>query len=123
MIRVASVQFNHKPGDIRFNSHRIEEFCIKAAKDGVRLIVFPEMCITGYWHLRKLGKEELLNLSEPIPDGPSTQFLSRLAGEYRLIIGAGMVERTSDDVLYNSYVVCDVDGSIHYHRKIRNWPR
>ena len=118
MVRAASVQFNHKPGDIHFNLQRIEEFCIKAAEDGVKLIVFPEMCITGYWHLRKLGKEELLKLSEFIPYGPSTQFLSRLARDYRLIIGAGLIERTPDDVLYNSYVVCDVDGSIHCHRKI-----
>ena len=118
MIRVASVQFNHRPGDIEFNLNQIEVFCKKAAMDSVKLIVFPEMCISGYWHLRKLDKEELLLLSEPIPDGPSTRFLSSLAQEHGLIIGAGLIERTADDLLFNSYVVCDVDGSIHRHRKI-----
>jgi len=118
MIRTASVQFNHKAGDLAYNFSKIENFCQQAAEKGVRLIVFPEMCITGYWHVRKLDRPAVMDLSEPVPDGPSTRRLCQLAEKYNIIIGAGLIERTADDLLYNSYVVCDIDGAVHVHRKI-----
>ena len=118
MIRVASVQFNHKAGDLAFNFSRIEDFCQQAADKGAQLVVFPEMCITGYWHVRNLDRRSVMELSEPIPDGPSTRKLCQLAEKYNVIIGAGLIERTADDLLFNSYVVCDTDRTVHAHRKI-----
>jgi predicted amidohydrolase len=118
MIRAASVQFNHKTGDFAYNLSRIDYFCQQAAKKDVQLIVFPEMCITGYWEIRKLDKPALTELAEFVPEGPSTKNLSKLANKYDIIIGAGLIEKTADDLLYNTYVVCDIDGTIHAHRKI-----
>lgn len=118
MIRAASVQFNHKPGDLDYNLCRIEDFCKEAAEKGVQLITFPEMCITGYWHVRNLQRSVVTELSEPIPDGPSTKRLCQLAKKYNIIIGAGLIEKSADDLLYNSYAVCDIDGTVNKHRKI-----
>ncbi|MEX0321182.1 MAG: nitrilase family protein [Puniceicoccaceae bacterium] len=118
MIRAASVQFNHVTADLEYNLSRIEHYCQQAAEKDVQLIVFPEMCITGYWELRKLDKPALMDLAEFVPEGSSSKHLSELAREHGLIIGAGLIEMTSDGLLYNTYVVCDVDGSIHAHRKI-----
>ena len=118
MIRTAAVQFNHKAGDLAYNFSRIEYFCRQAAEEGVQLILFPEMCLTGYWHIRNLDRAAIMALSETISDGPSTRRLSRLAEKYKLIIGAGLVERSADERLYNTFVVCDVDGAVHAHRKI-----
>ena len=56
-IRAASVQFNHRPGDKAANLDRIRAFVKDAAAQQVDLIAFPEMCITGYWHVRHLGRE------------------------------------------------------------------
>ena len=118
MIRVATVQFNHQAGEFDYNLSKIEDFCHQAAEKEVQLIAFPEMCITGYWHVRKLDRPAVMQLSEPVPDGPSTRRLCQLAKKYNIIIGAGLIERTKDGLLYNSYIVCDIDGAVHVHRKI-----
>lgn len=117
-IRVASVQFQHAPGDKSFNLDVIRKFVQQAAQQDVRIIAFPEMCITGYWHLRNLTREDIELLSEPIPAGPSTENLLSLSSTYGMTIGAGLIERAEDGLLYNSYVVAMPDGTTARHRKI-----
>ncbi len=117
-IRVASVQFQHAPGDKSFNLDVIRKFVQQAAQQDVRIIAFPEMCITGYWHLRNLTREDIELLSEPIPAGPSTENLLSLSSTYGMTIGAGLIERAEDGSLYNSYVVAMPDGTTARHRKI-----
>src|SRR5262245_24650685 len=91
-LRVASVQFESSPGDKEANFRKIEAFLEKAAREKVRLIVFPECCITGYWFIRNLSVHELKNLAEPIFDGPSSRRLINLARKSEMTIGAGLVE-------------------------------
>lgn len=117
-IRVATVQFEHRPGDKAYNIGRVTHFVAEAAKDGVEIIAFPEMCITGYWHVRKLPREDVEALAEPVPDGPSTRELLRMSREQRMTIGAGLVERGEDGKLYNAYVVAMPDGRWAVHRKL-----
>lgn len=118
MIKAAAVQFNHKAGDSGYNLARIKHFCRMAEAEGVQLIAFPEMCITGYWHVRNLSRAAIAALAEVVPDGPSTRLLRELALKHRLLIGAGLIEMGEDGRLYNSYVFCDKDGAVHAHRKI-----
>jgi predicted amidohydrolase len=118
MIKAAAVQFNHHAGDKAYNLGRIEHFVRQAAAEGVQLITFPEMCITGYWHVRNLSREEIMMLAEPVPKGPSTRILSELAQEQGVLIGAGLIEVAEDGALFNTYVLCDKDGAVHAHRKI-----
>ena len=54
-IRVATVQFQHCAGDKPYNLGRVRHFVAEAKRAGVEIIAFPEMCITGYWHVRKLS--------------------------------------------------------------------
>ena len=117
-MKAASVQFNHKAGDIEYNLSRIRTFSKQAATSGNELVVFPEMCITGYWHIRKLERDDIEKLAEPVPDGKSTQHLLGLAEEYNISIGAGLVELADDGKLYNTYVVAMPDGKIASHRKL-----
>ena len=58
-LRVASVQFENLPGDKEANFHKIETFVEQAASQNVRMIIFPECCITGYWFIRNLSVREL----------------------------------------------------------------
>ena len=74
-IKAASVQFQHAPGNKDYNLNRIHSFVESAYEQGVDLLVFPEMCITGYWHIRHLSKDEVKNLAEPVQNGPSTKRL------------------------------------------------
>jgi predicted amidohydrolase len=117
-IRVASVQFEHAAGDKEANFNKIRSFVEKAARQRVEMIAFPECCITGYWHLRRLSREELTALAEPVFDGPSSQTLVSLAKEYKMTIGAGLVEIAEDGTLYNTYVVAMPNGECQRHRKI-----
>lgn len=117
-IRVATVQFQHAPGDRSYNLGRIRHFVAEAARAGVEIIGFPEMCITGYWHVRKLPREGVEALAEPVPDGPSARLLLDLARENGMSIGAGLVERADDGPLYNAYLVAMPDGRWAVHRKL-----
>ena len=117
-IRAGSVQYNHVPGDKEANLRTIGLFARQAADRGVRLLVFPEMCITGYWHVRKLGREDIEALSESVPDGPSTRKLLRLSEQYGLTLGAGLIERSKEGRLYNTYVVAMPNGQTARHRKL-----
>ncbi len=117
-IRVASVQFQHAPGDKPANLGKIQSFVEQAAERGVELIAFPEMCVTGYWHVRNLSREEVEALAEPVPDGPSTERLLSLSARHGMTVGAGLIERADDGSLYNSYVVAMPDGQTACHRKL-----
>lgn len=117
-IRVATVQFQHAPGDKAYNLGRVRHFVAEAARAGAEIIAFPEMCLTGYWHVRKLDRDAFAALAEPVPDGPSSGELLRLSREHGMTIGAGLVERDGDGRFYNSYVVAMPDGRWAVHRKL-----
>ncbi len=118
-VRVATVQFEHAAGDKAANFAKVEAFVRRASAQGVEIIAFPECCIIGYWFLRQLSRQQLLALSESVPDGPSSKQLVKLAATHRLTIGAGLIERASDGRCYNTYVVAMPDGAIRWHRKLQ----
>ncbi len=116
-IRVASVQFESVAGDKGANLAKVESFVQRAAAHRVELIVFPECCLTGYWFLRKLSREQLQAVAEPVPGGPSSQALMGLAKQHRMTVGAGLIERDGEQ-MYNTYVVAMPQGEFRRHRKI-----
>jgi predicted amidohydrolase len=117
-IKAAAVQLNHVPGDKETNLGKVATFTALAAAEGVELLAFPEMCVTGYWHVRHLAHDQVDALSEPVPDGPSTRRLVELARTHGLTLGAGLIERATDGTLYNTYVVALPDGQTVRHRKL-----
>lgn len=120
-LRAAAVQFQHHPGDKKANVAIITDFVERAAEQDVDLIVFPEMCVTGYWHVRNLEREEIEHLAEPVPSGPTSGALEALARKYSVSIGAGLIELDDDGRLYNSYVVAMPDGRSVCHRKLHTF--
>ena len=69
-IRVASVQFEHAAGDKAANLRaRSTRFAEDAAAQGAEIVVCPELPSPGFWFLRKLSRDELAALAEPVPDG------------------------------------------------------
>src|SRR6478672_4844399 len=117
-LRVAAVQFQHAPGDKAANLAVMERFVGDAARQKVEIIAFPECCISGYWHLRKLSRQQILALAEPLPDGQAARQLLALSAQHGMTIGAGLVELGSDGALYNSYFVAMPDGRWACHRKL-----
>ena len=65
-LSVASVQFESLPGDKEANFRKIETFLERAAQRNVRLMIFPECCITGYWLIRDLSAKALAQMAEAI---------------------------------------------------------
>lgn len=117
-IRAGVVQFEPVAGDKGANFAKVEGFARRAASEGVKILVFPECCITGYWYLRKLTREGLGAIAERVPEGESTQRLMGLARELGMTIGAGLVEAEGER-FYNTYVVTMPDGQVKRHRKIQ----
>jgi predicted amidohydrolase len=117
-LRVASVQFESAAGDKDANFRKVESFVEQAAQQNVRLIVFPECCITGYWFIRNLSVEALAKMAEPIFDGPSSRRLAELARRFGMTIGAGLIEAGANGEFYNSYVIAMPDGRAQRHRKL-----
>jgi len=120
-IRVASVQFEHAAGEKAANLAKVEAFVQKAAAEKAEIVVFPECCITGYWFLRHLSREQLLALAEPVFEGPSSLRLMELAKQHALTVGAGLVEIGDDGNLYNTYVVAMPNGEFRRHRKLHTF--
>ena len=84
-----------------------------AAAAGSRLIVFPELFLTGY----NIGRQALHELAEPV-DGPSVGAIAGIARRHGIAIIAGMPER-SGDVVFNAALAVDEAGSVAgLYRKI-----
>ena len=117
-MRVASVQFQHIAGDKVRNLDTIGRYVESAAKDDCDLIVFPECCVSGYWHLRKLNETQIRGLAETVSEGATSAQIKEWAARFDITIGVGLVEIGGDQRLYNSYVVAQPDGTINTHRKL-----
>lgn len=117
-LKVATVQFQHQPGDKAANLQIIQGFAKAASEQGAELVLFPECCISGYWHLRKLTRDQLMELAEPIPSGNSTKQLQAWADELQISICAGLVEIADGGKLYNSQVLVMPGREPVWHRKL-----
>lgn len=117
-IRVATVQFCHRASDKQYNLSVMEKLIFQASQEDIKILAFPEMCITGYWHVPELNGQELTALSERAEDSPSLSRIAALAEKYQMAIGAGFIEKGTDGTLYNAYAVCMPDGKRHIHRKL-----
>jgi predicted amidohydrolase len=117
-VRVASVQMESMAGDREANFAKVERFAREASARGAAVVLFPECCLTGYWFLRRLTVEQLRDLGEPVPEGPSVTRLLDLAVRCGVTVGAGLVEAAGGDVFHNTYVVAMPDGRLVRHRKL-----
>ncbi|EOY8404355.1 nitrilase family protein [Enterobacter asburiae] len=117
-LKAATVQFQHQASNKKYNLLIMEKFIEQAALEQVNILTFPEMCITGYWHVPKLTAAQVSALAEPIADSPSLTLIRSLAIKHKMLIGTGLIERADDGRLYNAYVACMPDGSMHTHRKL-----
>ncbi|MGX5818814.1 nitrilase family protein [Chitinophaga lutea] len=117
-IQIATAQFENRSGDKRHNLSVIHTLAARAAADGADVIAFHECSITGYTFARHLDKEQMLDLAEFIPDGPSIRALQASAAELDIVILAGLFEKDEQDRLYKAYVCVDKNGLVAKYRKL-----
>ncbi len=108
--KIAIAQINPILGDLRKNLSLHEEIVERARQEGVNLIVFPELSLTGYF-VKDLVPSLALNVQSPHLDR-----LKRLSSDISIVVG--LVEESSDYRFYNSAFLLE-DGEVeHVHRKI-----
>ncbi len=116
-IKIAAAQFEARDADKQYNLGRIEALARRAVDDGAEIVSFHEGCITGYTFVETLSRDELAELAEPVPDGPSTRRLIELSRELGVPLLAGLIE-SDGDRLYNTYVAVAPEGFVARHRKL-----
>ncbi len=117
-IKISTAQFEHKSGDKAYNLSVIGKLARQAAQEGSQVIAFHECSITGYTFARHLTKQQMLDVAEVIPTGPSILKLTELAKEHDITILVGMFEKDVDDNLFKSYVCVNKDGLVAKYRKL-----
>ena len=117
-IKISSAQFENRSGDKEYNLSVIDSLSRKAAGEGSEVIAFHECSLTGYSFARNLSREEMLELAEYIPSGPSTRALSEISARNNIAILAGLFEKDGDDKIYKTYICVDRNGLVAKYRKL-----
>ena len=115
-IRIAAVIFNSAVGQVRHNLARMLPWIEKAKKEGVDLICFPELNVSGY-----STTPEVKDCAESIP-GPASERLVQMAHEHQIVILAGMAEKDEDNRIFASHMVITPDGIEGIYRKLHIAP-
>lgn len=116
-IRISSAQFENRSGDKRYNLSVIDDLSAKAAAVGSTAVAFHECCVTGYSFARHLSREQLLQMAERVPDGPSVSALIEISRKNGITILAGLFEK-DDDRVFNTYVCVNPEGFVASFRKL-----
>lgn len=112
--KVALAQISCKRGDKTENIRKIEHNVVRAKKQGVELVIFPELSVTGY-----VLRDQIYELAETIP-GQSTNILEKLAvktGTY-IVFGLPELSDKTQATIYNAAVLVGPDGLIGKYRKM-----
>jgi len=108
LINIALIQTSCSD-DINNNLATIEKNIGQAAGNKAELIVLQELHNSRYFCIEENPSH--FDLAEPIP-GPTTDFISRLAAKYSVIIVSTLFEKRTAGVYHNTAVVFEKDGSI-----------
>lgn len=117
-LRASTAQFENRSGDKDYNLSIIDRLSAEAASNGSQVIAFHECSITGYTFARHLSKDQLLDIAEHIPSGPSIKKLQTIAAKNNIAILAGLFEKDECDNIYKAQVCVDKNGMIAKFRKL-----
>ena len=104
-MKVAIYQGPGVPLDVAANIQTIGVQAGRAAGEAARLLIAPEMILSGY----NIGPAAIAERAEAC-DGPSAQAIAELARQHNIAILYGYPER-EDGNIYNAVQLIDSDGS------------
>lgn len=116
-IRVACIQMEPRVAENAANLALAVDLAAKAAEQGARLIVLPELCISGYVFRTKA---EARAGAEPLHGGPSLHAFEQLCRARGVFVAFGFAEREGE-ALYNSAALVGPDGLVGTYRKLHLW--
>jgi predicted amidohydrolase len=117
-LKIATAQFENKSGDKAYNLGVIDQLAAKAALQGADVIAFHECSVTGYTFARNLSKQQMLDVAEFIPGGPTVKRLTEIAHKHKITILAGFFEKDAGDNIYKAQVCVNKDGLVAKFRKL-----
>jgi len=106
--KIGLVQMSCSP-DPDENLEKAVERVREAARMGANIICLPELFRAQYFCQRE--DHALFDIAEPVP-GPSTERLSAVAREEKVIVVASIFERRAPGLYHNTAVLLLQDGSI-----------
>ncbi len=118
IIKVSVVNFKAEWGDKRKNGKRIMEYMEAAASEGVNLILFPEMALTGYAdEPEKNFCEKMQYINGENNEGEMCRQISALAKRLNIysVVGMPILEK---GCLYNGAGLFYPDGKTDFYKKI-----
>ena len=108
--KIGLAQINPRLGDVAANLTLYEQAIVRAKKENVELLIFPELSLTGY-HLRDMVATVALR-----QDAPEFSQLRELSKSVACLVG--LVEESPDFCFYNSAVYLSAGDIRHVHRKV-----
>lgn len=118
-LRIACAQLGPAIGQVAANRERAAAAIDAAAAQGARLVVLPELCVTGYCFA---DAGEARAGAEPL-DGPTVRGWCEQAARHDLVVVGGICELDPDGALRNSAVIVDATGVRAAYRKAHLWDR
>lgn len=116
-VRVACCQIEPRVGEKSSNLEKSAAFIGRAAREGARIIVLPELCSSGYVFE---SRAEAYAMADAFEDGASTTLWAELARDLDVIVVAGFAERAGD-TLFNSAAIVGPRGRVGLFRKVHLW--
>ena len=108
LVRMA--QFSPGLGDVPRNLEKMIAFAREAEKDGVDLLVYPELSLTGYT-LKDLVSDCAIDLASP-------EMHALREASRKVSLAFGFVEETPDHLFFNSAAYLERGEIVHVHRKV-----
>lgn len=109
-MKVGYFQSHPEFGEVQKN---LDQFASRVGTVDCDLLVLPELAFSGY---QFVSQEEVFDLSEPVPDGPTTQTCLDLARQHDMHLVVGLPEREGNQC-YNSAIVVGPSGYVGCYRK------
>jgi N-carbamoylputrescine amidase len=91
------------------NLKKAAEFVREAARAGANIVCLPELFRAQYFCQRE--DHALFDTAEAIP-GPSTEVLSQVAREEKVVIIASLFERRAAGLYHNTAAILETDGTL-----------
>lgn len=119
---LAVVNFEPVWGEPSENLKQMLAYIGEAHEKGVKFLVFPELCLTGYASTSNPGSKAykmFLNYAETAK-GKTARSIAALSALYRMWIIYGAPEKVRGDKnhAYNAVFICGPEGNVQTYRKL-----
>ena len=138
-MKVAAVQCSSKMGSVASNTRKVTKLVREAARNGAKIVVLPEACITGYmsqdgktnWQLpgwpiedEYVGRSPV-SVAQRVP-GQTTRHFCKLAKELGIYLTVPFIEvddSAGKTRYFNTVCLASPHGEVVAHyRKLEPWP-